>query len=460
VRTTAALLVAVACGGANRDTADATSGASTSGAATSAGEGSTGGDADASISTSDAAGSSSAGPADDSSSGDETDDGGEGGLVVDARYPAWFMVEGGGSHFLCGPGDPEDFLFRGVENPDGTRDGDQEDLIAKIAPTGANGVYVQAVRSFGGDGDATHDPFVGHDPQAGVNEVVLDQWAGWFEALSDAGVVVYLFLYDDSAAPFGGGDEVSVAEQAFVEALVDRLEHVPLLVWVLAEEYSEAISPARAAALVQLIAATDDHEHPIGVHQLGGLAFDFADDPAVDQFTIQYNVPTAAELHDGMVQAFASADGRYNLNMSEAAMYGTGATARQKSWAVAMGGAYVMILEMDIAGTDVADLEDCGRLVEFFESTRFRETAPADALAAGDTQYVLAAPGEAYILYASAATTELGVDVEAGTYTLRWLDPVDGDTTMEQGVVAPGGPQTWPLPEGIGPEVALSIERE
>ena len=50
------------------------------------------------------------------------------------------------------------------------------------------------------------------------------------------------------------------------------------------------------------------------------------------------------DLHKGMVEAWRKAKGRYNLNMSEAANHGQGATARKKHWACAMGGAYAMAL--------------------------------------------------------------------------------------------------------------------
>ena len=120
------------------------------------------------------------------------------------------------------------------------------------------------------------------------------------------------------------------------------------LVWVVGEEYSERYTKKRASAIAATIRAADDRDHVIGVHQLSGLKFDFPSDPNIDQFLIQYK-GTASELHSGVVQAFSTAGGQYNLNMSEAANYGTGAVARQKSWAAAMAGAYVMVLGMDIA---------------------------------------------------------------------------------------------------------------
>ena len=49
-------------------------------------------------------------------------------ITVDPDNPQWLKYAGGGPFFLCGPGDPEDFLYRGSRNSDGTRSGDQMEL--------------------------------------------------------------------------------------------------------------------------------------------------------------------------------------------------------------------------------------------------------------------------------------------------------------------------------------------
>ena len=197
------------------------------------------------------------------------------------------------------------------------------------------------------------------------------------------------------------------------------------------------------------------------MHKLSGLDFsEFADEPSIDQFAIQYNAKAAEQLHEGMVRAWKAANSRYNLNMSEAAGHGTGKEARLKSWACAMGGAYVMILEMDIAGTPRSDLEDCGRLVRFFESTNFNEMSPHDELAFGGTKYVLAAPGESYIAYSARLEGEIGLkNLQAGRYNLRWFDCVTGKEVLHRGVQVEAGSQTWARPDGIDDELAVHIGR-
>ena len=384
----------------------------------------------------------------------------DGQITVDPDHPQWLKRHGGGPFFMCGPGDPEGFLYRGAQSPDGTRDGDQMELINKLKGTGANCIYLMAVRSHGGDGERTHNPFVDNAPSKGINSKVLDQWETWFAEMDNSGIVIFFIFYDDSARVWNTGDTVGSAERDFIHTIVNRFEHHKNLIWCIAEEYEEAFNVKRVSNIAAEIRAADDHEHVIAVHKLSGLRFsEFADDPNIDQFAIQYNADTASRLHRGVVNAWTYADGKYNLNMSEAADHGTGATARKKNWACAMAGAYVMILRMDIVSTAMSDLEDCGRLVRFFESTNFNEMAPHDELKHGGTEYVIALPGSSYIAYASNLSGDIGLkDMTAGAYTFNWFDCVTGKSVTRTNVQVAAGDQTWPKTGGIGNELAVHIK--
>ncbi len=364
--------------------------------------------------------------------------------------------------FLCGPGDPEGFLYRGTLNPDGTRAGDQMQLIEKLAPTGANCIYLMAIRSHGGDGDPTHNPFVRNDPAQGMNAKVLDQWEQWFAEMDRHGIVMYLFIYDDDALVWNTGDEVGDREREFLQTLVNRFKHHKHLVWCVAEEYGEKLSAERVRWIARLIRDEDDRGHSIAVHKNDGLDFsEFADDPCIDQFAIQYNVETAEQLHAGVVQARREAKGRYSVNLSEAADWGAGAESRRKCWACAMGGASVMVLGMDIASTPASDLEDCGTVVRFFQMVAdLSSMEPRDELAHAGTQYVLAGPGESYVIYASKPQAQVGLKgMTAGTYSFRWLDCASGRTVVQELVRVLAGDGTWARPEGIGDEVAVYLRR-
>jgi len=384
-----------------------------------------------------------------------------GGLSVDPQHSQWLSRADGKPFFMCGPGDPEGFLYRGSSNADGTRAGDQMQLIEKLKGTGANCIYVMAVRSHGGDGDRTHNPFIDYDPAQGLNAKVLDQWEQWFAEMDRYGIVIYLFIYDDSALVWKTGDEVGPQEREFLETLVNRFEHHDHLIWCIAEEYAERLSANRVRRLAATIKAADDFDHPVAVHLNHGLDFSaFADDPSIDQFAIQYNVPTAEQLHAGVIQAWRAARGRYSLNLSEAADWGSGAEGRKKCWACAMGGACVMVLGMDIASTLDSDLIDCGHLVSFFHSVNLLAMAPHDELAHGDTQYVLAKPGRRYVIYSANATGPLGLcRMKGGDYAFRWFDCATGNAICQESVTVGQGDQAWEKPNDFGVEVAVYISR-
>ncbi len=381
-------------------------------------------------------------------------------IVVDPENPRWFKYHEGGPFFMAGPGDPEDFLYRGRMTRNGTRRGDQMKLIEKLARSGANSIYLQAVRSHGGDGDSTHNPFIRNDPRKGLNPAVLDQWDEWFTEMDRHGITIFFIFYDDSARIWDTGDRVSDEEREFFHALVDRFEHHRRLIWVVAEEFEERYSWRRASKLAEAIHEADDHGHPVSIHRLSGNDFQqFEGDPYLNQYAMQYNHRSKERLHEAAVQGFREAGGRYNVNLAEAANWGRGAEARQKAWAAAMGGAYVMAFEMDIASTPMEDLEDCGRLKRFMESTDFHFMAPRDDLADLDTEYVLARPGVSYIAYASRGEAFGLRDLDAGRYRLRWLDLRSGHEATNEMVI--GGDERrsrmLPRPAGIGSELAVYV---
>jgi hypothetical protein len=382
-------------------------------------------------------------------------------IVADADHPQWLKRKDGRPFFMCGPGDPEDFLYRGKLNPDGTRDGDQVALIDKLKGTRANCIYLMAARSHGGDGDKTHNPFVDNDPRKGINQKVLDRWETWFAEMDKSSIVIYFFIYDDAVRIWNTGDEVGKEEKDFLHALVNQFEHHANLIWCIAEEYQERLSVERVKRIAAEIRVADDYDHPIAVHKLNGLDFaEFADEPNIDQFAIQYNITDAHALHEAMANTWKQAAGRYNLNMSEAKDWGTGQELRFRCWACAMGGAYVMVLGMDIATTPKSDLEDCGRLVRFFESTDFDRMSPADELRLAGTQYVLAQPGKSYIAYASQLRDEIGLkNMSPGMYKLRWFDCATGKEVTQEKVKVAAGDQSWTKPSGIGNEIAVYVQR-
>ena len=384
------------------------------------------------------------------------------GITSDKNNRAHLIRRNGLPFFICGPGDPEDFLYRGKENPNGTRNGDQMQLIKKLAINGGNCIYMIGIRSHGGDGDPSQNPFMDHNPNKQLNEEILNQWESWFEEMDKNDILIFFIFYDDSTCIWNTGDEVCAQEKTFFENIVNRFKKFDNLIWCIAEEYQEVYTAKRISKLASIIRRCDEFKHPIAVHSLDGI-IDFGilgDDQNIDQFAIQYNVKSATELHNGMVKAWNLARKRYNINMSESAGFGTGESARKKCWACAMAGANVMVLDMDIANTPLSDLEDCRNLIRFMKFTNFNQMIPSDELASDATDYVLSS-GKDFILYSKDSSKPMGIKrINPGTYELAWFDCINGRWTIEPHVRVFKTKTKFEIPCTLGKEVALYLRNE
>lgn len=203
-----------------------------------------------------------------------------------------------------------------------------------------------------------------------------------------------------------------------------------------------------AKKIAEAIRQADNHDHVIAVHKLSGLDFsEFADDPNIDQFAIQWKVSTISANHADRITAWNNANGRYNLNLAEPDNdYGTVEFSRKRNWAVATGGAYIMPIEGDIASTEEAYLEDCGRLVSFMESTNINEMAPHDEVVTSGTGYCLANLGGEYVIYLpDGGSITVDLSDATGTLDVEWYDP-KGGTYHDEGTVTDRGSETFTPP--------------
>ncbi len=242
-------------------------------------------------------------------------------IIVDPTNASWLVYNKDTDRngkldpfYLGGPGGPEDFLYRGTRNANGTRSGDQQTIIDAIKGTGANCIYLMAVRSHGGDAkpDKTHNPFVDSDPAQGLDQDILNQWEEWFTLMDRHGIVIYFFFYDDDARIWNTGDAVGAAERSFVQGLVNKFEHHRHLIWCVAEEYEDAFgkNPQRVKNIAAEIRAADDNGHVIAVHHaMGDNTMNFPEDPNIDQFAQQPGSTSPEQLHADVLAAFSDAAG-------------------------------------------------------------------------------------------------------------------------------------------------------
>jgi CubicO group peptidase (beta-lactamase class C family) len=383
-------------------------------------------------------------------------------VVIDPDDARWLKRHGGSHLFICGPGDPEDFLYRGTRNPDGTRTGDQVALIRKLIEHGGNSIYLQAVRTHGGDAkaDTTHNPFVDSDPAKGLDARILAQWDEWFTMMDANSILIYFQFYDDSARVWNTGDAVRSEERAFVEGIVRRFSRHRNLIWIVAEESEERYTHARVNAVAEIIRRADPHGHVIGNHHLNGTTFkSWRPGSPLRHFSMQMAAATGAEAHAAALGGLRNAAGRYQVIFAESTKTPADvAGMRRHAWGSAMAGVMPMLLQMDIAGTPVEALQQCRILQRFFESTDFHAMSPHDELKHTETSYVLADPGRSYLAYGENVATELGVSrLPVGKCTVTWLDCVTGRTMTEQHQFSAPGARSFRKPAQLGSECAIWI---
>ncbi len=422
----------------------------------------------------------------------------EGQIIVDPNNPAWLVYNRDKNNdgkldpfFMCGPGDPEGFLYRGQRMKNGTRNGDQLEILDAIKGTGANSIYIQIIRSHGGDGSKDpadpargkyQNPFVDGDPTKGLNENILDQWENWFDIMDQNGIVNFLFFYDDAikvGQSLGWNlknGQLHKNEKQFIKQIVNRFKHHKNLIWVVMEEVEEMGKDhiRHAKKIAEAIRQFDEHRHVIAVHQLTGINFLFPDDFNIDQFAVQLGDKkwTPQMVHRSTVNAWFRAQGKYNINIAE--IYDHYATdhmhkggirrpashVRKVNWAAAMGGGYIMIYTWNYPILDKNVLKQCGYLRRFFEETDFNEMSPHDNLAYADTKWVMAKPGHSYIAYSDHLKKSIGIkSMVSEKYNFIWMDTVSGNRVIQKSVSVSAGNQEWEKPFGFGSEVAVYISK-
>jgi hypothetical protein len=412
-------------------------------------------------------------------------------IIVAGANPGYLKYNGGGPAFLCGPDNPEEFLFLGTPNADGTRSGgQQEELIDIMARAGVNAFHCQTFRmrqcNIKDEGDDQHCPFVDHDPSQPLNTRVLDQWDGWLTRLEAAGIVVHLELYNDATDvermgwTLDANGELHADERRYVEGIVNRFKHHRNVIWGVEESFNK-LPRARTPHFRQLsalIARADDHHHPVvhsfvtpdtaerDLHPDAVMSGDYRDDPRVDIVTWLHIAPRGNDYeaqHREYLKWAARDSDRFIAMRNETEYQRIDRTAlRRHHWGCALAGMHALEAQLTAARADRRDrLPDAGKVVAFMEQTDWHTMKPQDDLAAGSTRWVLARPGESCIAYSYDCSDKMGVKgLAAGTYDLLWFDTITGEQARQCGVAVAGGDVAWSKPESFGAEVALYVKRQ
>ena len=217
--------------------------------------------------------------------------------------------------FPTGPGDPEDFLCRSPA--------EHTSIVDML--NGGNTLYVMAVKTHGGDGPAECNPWIGGNPTNGLDTAKLNDWYNVLDQADNKGVVIHFFIYDDDSCPWGTKTSceartwLQTDESEFLNAFVDRFKTLSNLVWVVAEEYPEAVRDQRATAIAARIQSRDT-VHPVGIHQQAfDTSFNFPNNNNFDVFLMQMGttVRSSQAVHDTIVKEYNASAGRYGVVLAE-----------------------------------------------------------------------------------------------------------------------------------------------
>jgi hypothetical protein len=399
-----------------------------------------------------------------------------GGLIADPANPRRLMYFGGGPAFFSSVGEPEDFLY--INNPGA--------VITEMHARGINLLYVNGFvdARYGGDGSSGANPFVGGNAVSGdIDPHVLDLWLARLQSANAAGIGVFFQLYDDLIDVLPGerlnwnltGGNLHPQEQKYVNAVVAKLKPLKKLIWS-PNEGANKTYPAsyvpRWKKIASEIRRLDGFRHPIAIALVGeddpnvtpntGIQL-YATDPNIDLYLVQHvRAASPADQYNKMLAAFNFAAGRYATMLGQnVPKPANGSDGRRKHWATAMAGAYIIQGIWDVLAQPDQDLNTLGYIAKFFKAIpKLDAMVPHNELKAGNTKYVLAVPGSSYVAYSDAATSTLGVmGLTAGTYTLKWLDTIDGSTVLQSNVIVSTSSKTFARPAGIQAECAVYIAK-
>ena len=409
-------------------------------------------------------------------------------IIVKGSKPGYLKYNGGGPVFLCGPDNPEEFLFLGKLNADGTRSGGrQEQLIDTMAAAGVNVMHCQMFRmrrcNIKDEGDDQHCPFVDFDPAKPLNEKVLDQWDGWLKLLEERGINVHFEFYNDATDVERMGWTLDAKgalhpdEDRFFTGIVNRFKHRKNILWGI-EESLNKLPRARTAhfkRLSALVAQLDDHHHPI-IHSFvtpetserdfGGdniTSDEYRDDPNIHITSWLHVLPHGIDYeaqHQAYLKYAVINRDRFIVMKGETEKFPRQREqSRRYLWACALTGMHTPDAGLN-ALTRPALLPDAGRVRKFMEQTDLPRMRPADDLAAGSTKWVLANPGQSYIAYTYDCSGPMGLkNLAAGSYDITWFDTVSGRSQTQDRVRVEAGESSWSKPAGLGTEIALYVRR-
>jgi hypothetical protein len=357
-----------------------------------------------------------------------------------------------------GINEPEDFLDPEVN----AGFGNKHAAIDYLAGTGINSMYLMLTNI---DGDRRNIwPWVGNtQDEAKLNHerfdvAKLEDWENTFTYIQQKGLVLHIVFEDDSAW-------IGFNRSMYYREIVARFGHHNGLYWNLAEEYNEVYSADQMKDYAQILSNLDPYDHPITVHQQGGLnnwdpfvgdsRFDLTsfqtgdspqNSPAVDWFAKVENssrtIPVAFD------------ESTRNLTSDERDMF------RHIAWSIYTGGAnfevYTRLLGSSYLNFDLI-LEDLARARKYIDDLSFWEMRPKNELLLSGEGYVFTQSGETYLVYLpDGGSISLDLSGSESVFDAEWFNPRSG-AIQSIGFVSGGAPYAISAPDSLDWVLLLKV---
>ena len=349
-------------------------------------------------------------------------------------------------------------------------------LINYLSAAGLNSQYFLTM-NYEGDGWEVW-PWTHFDQRETFDVSRLAQWELLFSHMQTQGILLHVLLTEtenESMLEILDGGPFADTRKLYYREMVARFGHHLALIWNLGEEnghedderqFGAATSAEQMKAFSSYLAATDPYDHPIVVHHypfeqdrvlkplighepLAGVSLQL-DDVYLDEQGWDYNeeiqrwiAAAKAGGHPWVVNLDEPLGWEFGLVADDSVDVGVSQEDARKDvlWGTYMaGGAGVewYFGWRDNSPTSDLGVEDMRLRAAMWAKTRiatafFETHVPFQAMSANNAlttaidDYVLAAPGTAYLIYLkNGGTTELDLSKTSGEYAVRWFDPRSG----------------------------------
>ncbi len=404
----------------------------------------------------------------------------DGQLIPDPMMPSWLVHNNDGDNndypdpaFYCSTGSWDGFLYGGRMHEDGTRSGDQIEMIRDAKTWEGLSVRVVAIKNEA-DQDA-HNLLPGtlqvpwdHDEQGKqLNESLLEQWDDWLTELDNNGIIIQFYFYDDAEHAkilFASADKdapVLPEETKFISDIINRLDHHKNIIWGIgmANQKSD-----RIRAIAEVIRNSDKHNHLITVPEASITDINLQSRLYPLQFAItRSDRETPEEIYQAVRNTLYKTSDRnpVHISISTTEIAPERASIRKQLWAAVMAGASGITVENGNKESSSEIQEDCQNVTNFIRSTYYIRTEPREELCFSGTKHILASTGRCYIAYTDQQEGSIGIKgMPAGRYEMFWYDIQNNQYERGKIEVRQSQDYIWKIPSGYGKEVALYLQKE